>query len=54
MDQQELSDLLFKIKAQQQLIKEAQNDIRELDKELFAIQAQLYTHSIKKTNETNS
>jgi hypothetical protein len=43
----DLNDILFRIKQQQELIKQAQEDVRNLDKVLYNLQADLYTHMPK-------
>lgn len=47
----DLNDILFKIKQQQELIRQAQEDVKTLDKVLYKLQAELYTHNPKETNK---
>ena len=46
----DLNEILFRIKQQQELIKQAQEDVKNLDKVLYKLQADLYTHDAKETH----
>ena len=50
----DINEILFRIKEQMELIKQAQEDVKNLDKVLYKLQADLYTHSVKETNDGNS
>lgn len=50
----DLNEILFRIKQQQELIKQAQEDVKNLDKVLYKLQADLYTHKVKETDDGNS
>jgi hypothetical protein len=43
--EKDLNEILFRIKQQQELIREAQEDVKNLDKVLYKLQAEYYTHN---------